>query len=56
MGKIRVRRSTNGQYYVRIDATNGEPLFTSETYVTKSSAQNAARLAQGGGGTIVDET
>ncbi len=38
--KIEIRKSTNGQFYWRYVATNGEVLCTSETYMSKQGAQN----------------
>ena len=40
--------STNGQYYWRFKAANGEILCHSETYVSKQGAENGIRsLIQG---------
>lgn len=56
--KYPIRRTVNGQYYARIVASNGQTLFTSETYVSKADAIAAANLVkiQGAGGIIIDET
>lgn len=40
--------STSQPYYARIVADNGKILFTSETYVYKSDAENAAKLVKQG--------
>ena len=45
----KVLRSTNGQYFVRVVASNGITLAHSETYVSKSDALNCARIIAGGG-------
>lgn len=44
-------RSTNGQFFVRVVASNGAILAHSETYVNKAGAQNCANIIAGGGGT-----
>ena len=45
----RVYKSTNGQFFVRVVASNGAILAHSETYTTKTNATNcAAILARGG--------
>lgn len=36
--KFVLRTSTHGQFYFRLQAANGEPILTSESYVQKSSA------------------
>ena len=56
MHTIEIRRSTNGQYYARAKARNGEVIATTEMYTTKANALAAARLLQAGGGTITDLT
>lgn len=33
--KLKIHKATNGQYYSTIIGTNGQVLFTSETYATK---------------------
>lgn len=38
--RFEIVKSKNGQFYVRFVASNGEPMVISETYVSKSSAQN----------------
>lgn len=45
----RVFKSTNGQYFVRVVASNGAILAHSETYVSKQSAINCAQIIAGGG-------
>lgn len=35
MGKYQVKKTSNGQFRWTLKATNGEPLITSETYVSK---------------------
>jgi uncharacterized protein YegP (UPF0339 family) len=44
--RFEIRRSTNRQYYCRIVASNGQVLFTSETYFNKRDAVNAANLVK----------
>lgn len=39
-GKFVIRKSTNGQFYFRLQAGNGEPILRSEMYGSKGSAQN----------------
>jgi uncharacterized protein YegP (UPF0339 family) len=39
-GKFVLKKSSNGQYYFRLQAGNGEPLLRSEMYSAKSGAQN----------------
>lgn len=53
--KCQIRRSTNGQYFVRVVAGNGATLAHSETYTTKQNATNCASII-GGGGTVEDWT
>lgn len=55
MTTSKIYKSTNGQYYVRVVASNGLTLAHSETYSTKANAQNCARLLAGGG-TVEDWT
>lgn len=50
-----IRKSTNGQYFVRVVASNGQTLAHSETYTTKASAQNCAKIIANGG-TVQDWT
>lgn len=38
---FRIHRSINWQYYFTVTAGNGQVLATSETYTSKSAAQNA---------------
>lgn len=45
----KVLRSTNGQYFVRVVASNGITLAHSETYVAKGDARNCAQIIAGGG-------
>ncbi len=39
-GKFELEKSTNGQYYFRLKAGNGEPILNSEMYQSKSGAEN----------------
>lgn len=43
MNQLRIRPSADGQWYIVEVAANGEPLNTSETYTSRSSALRAAR-------------
>jgi uncharacterized protein YegP (UPF0339 family) len=45
-----IRKSANSQYYFTISAGNYEVLATSETYVSKASAQHAINVIRGGAG------
>lgn len=38
-GKFIIRRSTNGEYYFQLHASNGEAILVSERYVAKASAE-----------------
>ena len=51
----KVLRSTNGQYFVRVVASNSATLAHSETYVAKSDALNCVRIIAEGG-TVQDLT
>ena len=42
MVEFQLHRAINGQYYCRIVASNGEGLFTSETYQNKQDLVYAA--------------
>lgn len=42
-GKFELRKSSNGQYYFNLKAANGEPLLSSEMYISKSGAENGIR-------------
>lgn len=53
MTKYRVLKATNGQYFVRVVASNGQTLAHSETYYNKADASHCARL-MAGGGTVED--
>jgi uncharacterized protein YegP (UPF0339 family) len=56
--EIRKSNSTTQPYYWRIVASNGQVLATSETYVAKQSAINAAASVKStaGSATIYDYT
>jgi uncharacterized protein len=56
--EIRKSTSTSQPYYWRIVASNGQVLATSETYVAKQSAINAAQSVKSSAGTapIYDHT
>jgi uncharacterized protein YegP (UPF0339 family) len=53
-----IRRASNSQYYFTIEGGNYEKMATSETYASKSSAQHAIKVIQGGAGsaTVVDQS
>lgn len=38
-GKFVIRKSTNGEYYFRLHASNGEAILVSERYAAKASAE-----------------
>lgn len=40
MGKFEIFKATNGQYYFRLKAENGEVIAVSEGYASKQGAQN----------------
>ncbi|MFT8319746.1 MAG: YegP family protein [Bacillus sp. (in: firmicutes)] len=40
MGNYVINKSSNGQYYFVLKASNGQVLVTSETYTTKSNCKN----------------
>jgi uncharacterized protein YegP (UPF0339 family) len=48
--KFQIKNSTNGEYYFRIVASNGETLAHSETYTAKASAKNAVESIKGSAG------
>ncbi|QCX26425.1 DUF1508 domain-containing protein [Nocardioides jishulii] len=50
MTDAQIRRSANGQYFVRVVASNGAILAHSENYRAKADATNCARLLANGGG------
>jgi uncharacterized protein YegP (UPF0339 family) len=56
--EIRRRASQEQPYFWRIVSDNGEPLATSEPYVTKASAQSALELVQAKAGVsqVLDRT
>ena len=39
-GKFRLRRASNGQFQFNLEASNGQPILTSEQYKAKDSALN----------------
>ncbi len=39
-GKFELRKSTNGQFYFRLKAGNGEQILSSEMYTAKAGAEN----------------
>lgn len=41
--RFEIVKSTNGQYFVRLKAQNGETLVWSETYTAKHNAKNCAQ-------------
>jgi len=56
--KFLIRRATNRQYYFTISGSNNEMITTSQTYVSKSSAQHAINVIKDNAvsATIVDMT
>lgn len=40
MGKFEIFKGSNGQFYFRLRAPNGETICASEGYTTKQGAQN----------------
>lgn len=40
MSKFEIFKATNGQFYFRLKAENGEIISTSEGYTSKQGAQN----------------
>ena len=56
--RFEIVNSTDGQFFVRFVAANGEPMVRSETYKSKASALNAIASVQknGPGAELVDET
>lgn len=52
---IRILSSSNGQYFFRIESSNGRTLAHSETYWNRSDAVSAAQLikSQAGSATVV---
>lgn len=42
-GKFEIRKSSSGQYYFNLKAANGEPLPSSEMYISKGGAENGIR-------------
>lgn len=53
IGSIQILESVGGQYFFRVQATNGRTLCHSETYHNYADCYAAARIIQKGGGTIV---
>lgn len=51
-----IRKASNLQYYFTITGGNDEVIVTSETYVSKASAQHAINVIKGNasGATVVD--
>lgn len=39
-GKFILKKASNGEYYFRLQAGNGETILSSERYSTKASAEN----------------
>jgi uncharacterized protein YegP (UPF0339 family) len=44
--QFQIHRAVNRQFYCRIVASNGQVLFTSETYYNKADAVNAASIVK----------
>jgi uncharacterized protein len=53
-----IQKSSNNQYYFTIEGGNYEKLATSETYVSKTSAQNTINVIkrEAATATVVDRT
>jgi uncharacterized protein YegP (UPF0339 family) len=51
-----IKKSSNGQYFFNVVASNGSTLATSETYWNKQDARSAAQsiINQAGSGQIID--
>ena len=58
MTLLKVHKSSNGQFFVRLVSSNGNILGHSETYVAKADAVHCAALikAQAGSAVIQDLT
>lgn len=56
--QFKIEKSRNGQYFVRLVASNGQILANTEEYTQKASALNAIRVIKEGaaGGATVDNT
>ncbi|GLI00676.1 YegP family protein [Phytohabitans aurantiacus] len=56
--QFHINKATNGQFYWKIVASNGQTLATSETYWNKSDAESACRSvkANAASAPIVDNT
>jgi uncharacterized protein YegP (UPF0339 family) len=51
-----IKKSSNGQWFFNVIASNGSTLATSETYWNKQDAKSAAQsiINQAGGGRIIE--
>ena len=56
--RVKIKRSSNGQYYFNVYADNGKILATSETYTQKHNATKAINVLINGMGMaqVKDET
>ena len=56
--KVKIKRSSNGQYYFNVCADNSQILATSETYTQKHNAVKAINSLINGMGMaqVIDET
>ncbi|HWM34017.1 MAG TPA: YegP family protein [Pseudolysinimonas sp.] len=56
--KFEIKTTTNGQFHWVLKAANGEPIAQSETYTTKSAAQNGidSVKSNAAGAEVVDLT
>lgn len=56
--RFEIAQATNGQYFARFKASNGETMVWSETYTSKQNAKNCAASvkANAKGAEILDET
>lgn len=56
-GKFELYKDSSGQYRFRLKAGNGEVIATSESYVSKASAQNGIESVKSNAGSpVVDLT
>lgn len=47
MGKYLIKKSSNGQFYWVLNASNGQTIITSETYTTKDNCKGGITSSKG---------